>query len=148
MPFTMPDLECPKCAGALRAPKKTDAPLLVCSGCSGVWLDAAGLTSAMAGPRQLWKTLAEHGNVTRMPCPACRTETLAEARCGDCDIDWCPSCKGIFFDRGEIEKVRTAQEQRGAGGTLKVVGDAAGFIVGEVIAEAIFAVIVKAVDAL
>ena len=56
---------------------------------------------------------------------------------GDCELDWCPECRGVFFDRGEIDKVRAAQGTPGEPSTLARVGEGAGFVAGEVIVEAI-----------
>ena len=38
-------------------------------------------------------------------CPKCRTKRLTSARTSKykVDLDYCPSCKGIWFDRGELE---------------------------------------------
>jgi Zn-finger nucleic acid-binding protein len=43
-------------------------------------------------------------------CPNCSTP-MQEIRRYDADIDYCPSCKGIWLDRGEIDKIATAQNR-------------------------------------
>jgi hypothetical protein len=39
-----------------------------------------------------------------MPCPACRTQLVAMERQG-VEIDHCPNCRGVWLDRGELDKI-------------------------------------------
>lgn len=39
-----------------------------------------------------------------MNCPRCRTNLLATQKEG-VEIDYCPSCRGVWLDRGELEKI-------------------------------------------
>uniref|UniRef100_Q3ARG9 Transcription factor zinc-finger domain-containing protein n=1 Tax=Chlorobium chlorochromatii (strain CaD3) TaxID=340177 RepID=Q3ARG9_CHLCH len=39
-----------------------------------------------------------------MKCPACHTELLLAERQG-IEIDYCPSCRGVWLDRGELDKI-------------------------------------------
>jgi len=43
-------------------------------------------------------------------CPNCSTP-MQEVRRYDADIDYCPSCKGVWLDRGEIDKIAMAQNR-------------------------------------
>ncbi|MBN8909094.1 MAG: zf-TFIIB domain-containing protein [Rhodospirillales bacterium] len=45
-----------------------------------------------------------------MPCPRCRVDLLMTDRQG-IEIDYCPKCRGVWLDRGELDKVieRSAQ---------------------------------------
>jgi Zn-finger nucleic acid-binding protein len=45
-----------------------------------------------------------------MPCPVCRTELVPTER-QSIEIDACPSCRGVWLDRGELDKIieRSAQ---------------------------------------
>lgn len=45
-----------------------------------------------------------------MPCPVCRTELMPTERQG-IEIDSCPTCRGVWLDRGELDKIveRSAQ---------------------------------------
>jgi len=47
-----------------------------------------------------------------MKCPRCETATLDEKDRDGVTIDVCTSCRGIWFDRGEVEKLiaRTTAE--------------------------------------
>lgn len=48
-----------------------------------------------------------------MKCPSCNTELLMTER-QSVEIDYCPSCRGIWLDRGELDKLldRSRQEPR------------------------------------
>jgi Zn-finger nucleic acid-binding protein len=42
-----------------------------------------------------------------MRCPVDRT-TLALAECHAVEIDYCPQCRGIWLDRGELDRILNA----------------------------------------
>ena len=37
-------------------------------------------------------------------CPACRTDLVMSERQG-IEIDYCPKCRGLWLDRGELDKI-------------------------------------------
>jgi len=39
-----------------------------------------------------------------MQCPACQTELKMAERQG-VEIDYCPRCRGVWLDRGELDKI-------------------------------------------
>jgi uncharacterized protein len=43
-----------------------------------------------------------------MNCPGCRVE-MNRVRCKEIDIDFCDSCRGIWLDGGEMEKLLEAE---------------------------------------
>lgn len=43
-------------------------------------------------------------------CPNCSSEMTISNRMG-VEIDQCPRCKGVWLDRGEIEKVANMQDR-------------------------------------
>lgn len=45
-----------------------------------------------------------------MQCPVCRVELLMTERYG-VEIDYCPQCRGIWLDRGELDKIVARAEQ-------------------------------------
>lgn len=50
-----------------------------------------------------------------MRCPVCTTELKIAERQG-VEIDYCPKCRGVWLDRGELDKIierAAATEQRG-----------------------------------
>ena len=46
-----------------------------------------------------------------MPCPVCRVPLVMSERQG-VEIDYCPQCRGVWLDRGELDKIieRSAPE--------------------------------------
>lgn len=40
-----------------------------------------------------------------MNCPTCRTTDLAIADRQGIEIDYCPQCRGVWLDRGELDKI-------------------------------------------
>lgn len=39
-----------------------------------------------------------------MQCPACNTQLTMAERQG-IEIDYCPQCRGVWLDRGELDKI-------------------------------------------
>ena len=52
-----------------------------------------------------------------MQCPLCKTELKIMERQG-IEIDFCPQCRGVWLDRGELDKIieRSASESYGERG--------------------------------
>ena len=46
-----------------------------------------------------------------MPCPVCQVSLMMSERQG-VEIDYCPQCRGVWLDRGELDKIleRSAQD--------------------------------------
>lgn len=42
--------------------------------------------------------------VAAMPCPTCKTGLVLSDRQG-VEIDYCPTCRGVWLDRGEFDKI-------------------------------------------
>lgn len=40
-----------------------------------------------------------------MKCPACKDATLAITERQGIEIDYCPECRGVWLDRGELDKL-------------------------------------------
>ncbi len=40
-----------------------------------------------------------------MKCPVCKEPDLVMAERQGVEIDYCPSCRGIWLDRGELDKI-------------------------------------------
>jgi hypothetical protein len=45
-----------------------------------------------------------------MPCPRCRVDLVMTERMG-VEIDYCPKCRGVWLDRGELDKIIERSEQ-------------------------------------
>lgn len=50
-----------------------------------------------------------------MPCPVCRVPLVMSERQG-VEIDYCPQCRGVWLDRGELDKIieRSTREMQPA----------------------------------
>lgn len=40
-----------------------------------------------------------------MKCPTCKDVTLVMTSRQDIEIDYCPDCRGVWLDRGELDKL-------------------------------------------
>ncbi len=40
-----------------------------------------------------------------MKCPVCKNVTLLMSEKSGIEIDYCPECRGIWLDRGELDKI-------------------------------------------
>ena len=48
-----------------------------------------------------------------MKCPVCTTASLVMSERQGIEIDYCPECRGVWLDRGELDKIleRSAQQE-------------------------------------
>ena len=58
-----------------------------------------------------------------MKCPHCVETTLVMADRHGIEIDYCPTCRGVWLDRGELDKIieRAAAAELSAGQRVPVV---------------------------
>ena len=47
-----------------------------------------------------------------MPCPNCRTTALVMSDRQGIEIDYCPQCRGVWLDRGELDKIIERSNQQ------------------------------------
>ena len=59
-----------------------------------------------------------------MPCPVCKVPLVMSERQG-VEIDYCPQCRGVWLDRGELDKIieRGAADSRPAPAQQPVYSD-------------------------
>lgn len=50
-----------------------------------------------------------------MKCPACQ-ETLTMSERQGVEIDFCPKCRGVWLDRGELDKILEREASLSSGG--------------------------------
>jgi Zn-finger nucleic acid-binding protein len=64
-----------------------------------------------------------------MNCPSCQTTELAITERQGIEIDYCPRCRGVWLDRGELDKLieRTAGWQAPAPRAAPGAGESRGF---------------------
>ena len=48
-----------------------------------------------------------------MLCPACKLDLVMSERQGS-EIDYCPKCRGVWLDRGELDKIIERSDQASA----------------------------------
>jgi|GEM_PF-2267123 len=102
-------MECPSCSnGVLLAPSEGDKGLC-CTQCDGLWLEKDTLNSLCNGneldPDILRAKLKTERRVDNgRACPSC-AKTLAVSAVNKIELDWCETCEGVWFDRGESQKV-------------------------------------------
>ena len=48
--------------------------------------------------------MRSHDEVAAMSCPVCRVPLAMSDRQG-IEIDYCPQCRGVWLDRGELDKI-------------------------------------------
>jgi Zn-finger nucleic acid-binding protein len=127
--------QCPKCSRALELRQRRGVPIGSCPGCRGVWLSSSALIHLLeqrgaveaAGSvyqlDQLFKQASSFG------CPGCQ-QPLAQTWLAEVEIEYCPQCHGIFFDKGELRRVATREDELRpraepfeSGGALGLVGD-------------------------
>jgi len=53
-----------------------------------------------------------------MNCPQCNTNLAMSDRHG-VEIDYCPNCKGVWLDRGELEKIIERVNEQGSPGMFR-----------------------------
>ena len=51
-----------------------------------------------------------------MTCPVCQNVSLSLSERQGIEIDYCPQCRGVWLDRGELDKlIDRSQEEQAAG---------------------------------
>lgn len=83
-----------------------------CLYCNGVWLNKTTLETLLKkeekSPSINSISTEFHKNNEggiHKNCPECTEEKLELIHTHGVELDFCPSCNGLFFDEGEIEKV-------------------------------------------
>ena len=103
-------MKCPKCGKSLTVIETSEGVTVdFCQGCYGIWFDKdeigfyLELGSDMPDLDEALKT----ANKTDHECPKCasKLEELLYAGKSEVKIDRCPSCEGIWTDKGEIAKL-------------------------------------------
>ncbi len=92
-------MNCPKCAAPLQAVHlPNDVDIETCPHCSGAFYDAAEI----AIPLQV-ENLTRSGYV----CPKCQDQMkVGTLYNGQLTLEQCMGCQGVWFDAGEIQKLR------------------------------------------
>jgi Zn-finger nucleic acid-binding protein len=103
---------CPHCNCNLESVADRDLPVYNCPGCSGTWISGRSLhamlakSSDSASIEQILNSILNLDyQQSRRQCPACAGRYLKVVVIETTELDFCSSCKGLFFDPGELERV-------------------------------------------
>ena len=103
---------CPKCGSGL---KPRDDSTSTCISCGGIWITKATYADALADAGGTGALLDELDRVctpTAFACPTCKVSNLEASHAKGVELDWCRTCGGIYFDLGELEKVKGGGQPR------------------------------------
>jgi len=96
-----------------------------CPNCGGIWLDAGELETIQSGDgRKERNALIEEAKseivqekqrllTTVGLCPKCQKEPLSILHRAGVELDGCSHCGGLFFDKGELEKILANEKDGG-----------------------------------
>jgi len=103
---------CPHCNCSLEIVADRDLPIHNCPGCSGTWISGRSLHAMLAKSNDsesieqiLDSILDLDYRGSRRQCPSCAGRYLKVVVIEGTELDFCASCKGVFFDLGELERV-------------------------------------------
>jgi len=116
---------CPNCNCSLESVANCDLPVHNCPSCSGTWISGRSLHAMLAKSNdsasieQILNSILDLDyRQSRRQCPACAGRYLKVVVIEATELDFCSSCKGVFFDPGELERVLpTVASQGGKPGT-------------------------------
>lgn len=105
-------MKCPKCHNKMKASEFRGAPSATCSRCSGTWISGESLHDLLEIEND-YPVLLERFEALfdldfdegSRACPACVERKLKLIDIDGTEIDFCPTCKGLFFDKGELREV-------------------------------------------
>lgn len=105
-------IKCPNCRERLATESYRPVGGASCFYCHGVWLPGevmdSALTGALGSPdRATLLAKASDGGPARasLICPACDTAAFVAIKIKGVELDLCRQCGGMYFDRGEVERV-------------------------------------------
>ena len=91
-------MNCPKCQERLRIEQYRENQYKICFFCEGAWVSKNDLDTHSF-------LELEHRNeiATDYECPCCENQLLSHTKIADIELEYCQSCSGVFFDKGELE---------------------------------------------
>lgn len=104
---------CPVCNQSMIVLELNKVEIDYCANCSGIWLDKGELEllySVDESENDLQKLFSETSSINEKSykCPLCRKRMKKnQFNNSEVVIDKCPDNHGLWFDKGELEKVLT-----------------------------------------
>lgn len=106
---------CPVCNESMIVLELNKVEIDYCTNCSGIWLDRGELEllySIDESENELQKLFSETITINEKSykCPLCR-KRMKKSKFSNSElvIDKCPENHGLWFDKGELEKLLTLQ---------------------------------------
>jgi len=102
-------MDCPRCKVELNVDSVQNHVGYSCGHCHGLWLSGKfldSLTELRGFDKAFFFEKLEETKQDHRPmvCPGC-SESLTVSLVDTIEIDWCDACVGIWFDRGELDKL-------------------------------------------
>ena len=121
---------CPQCDIEFDTVTEGRLPTRLCPNCGGTWISGQALHSLIAktgDPTGIERTLDQiltlDYRASQRRCPKCYHRYLKVVVIEDTELDFCASCKGLFFDPGELDRVFPGiLEQSGQGSARRHKG--------------------------
>jgi len=109
-------MDCPACKEAMITAELEEVEVDYCAGCGGIWLDAGELELLVDEPgaaRAVLDSFVVPDGVKERArrCPICRKrmeKVRAASGEGDVLLDRCRGADGLWFDRGELDRILAA----------------------------------------
>ena len=116
-------MDCLRCGNAMRKFPLDGVLIDKCDNCQGVWLDADELDRIKYDDGKEQNELAREIRSEQLAekrrlmttvglCPKCQRSKLTTFIRSGVEIDQCPTCFGLFFDHGELQRL-IANEHNG-----------------------------------
>jgi len=111
-------MNCPRCNTVTTTEQVKDLEVAFetdnCPACGGMWFDGGDLSQIDKVIEPVYyenrKIPSKHIQLETLMCPSCNNGQVLEKRPHVRDkyviIDCCPSCNGIWLDKGELEAIR------------------------------------------
>jgi len=111
-------MNCPRCKEVTTKEQVKDLKVAFetenCPGCGGVWFDGGELSQIDKVIEPVYfeirKIPCKTTQMEILLCPSCNNGQVLDKQLHPRDkyvvIDHCPSCKGIWLDKGELEAIR------------------------------------------
>jgi membrane associated rhomboid family serine protease len=112
---------CPTCGLALQPLTHAGVTVDVCLECRGIWLCAERLRDVIGASASgiVSPLAARQARTTRRQCPAGHGALQAASAGSGVEVDSCPECLGVWFDGGEVARVRQVVRAAGPSGTAR-----------------------------
>lgn len=122
-------MDCPVCKEPMIILELNKVEIDYCPNCSGIWLDEGELELlySIDKPDNELQNLFQQTTSSKeksYKCPICRKRMIkTKFNNSDLILDKCPQKHGIWFDKGELEKVLTIKSNSSSGKILSLLKD-------------------------